>query len=193
MLSSIFLSMLLLIGCPSYDLAQHPGPQPVRAVGGHWVPHFQGAIAGDWLLLHGNDTITLAGRGYFRVRLEVEHWKKIGVIEPLRFVGSRGRIIHVASGGGITLTDPFPGRRRETLLGTPDRHSELEKPSEQRWRNEYFYLDGEVTLTLHEGGGLAATNYGISPVTRGQILEDVTHKYDPEKLWLRPGVIRDCR
>jgi hypothetical protein len=55
------------------------------------------------------------------------------------------------------------------------------------WQNEYFYVDGSVTLTVNERGA----DYGITvfPSTREAVEEDMA--YGPPQGAIRYGLVRD--
>jgi hypothetical protein len=59
--------------------------------------------------------------------------------------------------------------------------------AQQMWQNEYFYVDGSVTLTVNERGA----DYGVSvfPTTWDKVEEDV--RTGPPEGAKRYGLVRD--
>jgi RNA polymerase sigma factor (sigma-70 family) len=81
---------------PAPDPNLKPGVLPKRAV--TTLTSTGGAKA---VLSHNTDTVTLKGKGYFRVRWQIGTTTgRIGVLDPASWTGLRGQLFHVASGGG---------------------------------------------------------------------------------------------
>jgi hypothetical protein len=59
--------------------------------------------------------------------------------------------------------------------------------TQQMWQNEYFYVDGRVTLTVNERG--ADYNLYVSPTTWDAVEKDVTT--GPAQGAIRYGLVRD--
>jgi len=59
--------------------------------------------------------------------------------------------------------------------------------TQQMWQNEYFYVDGSVTLTVNERGA----DYGLNvfPTTWDKVEQDVTS--GPPEGATRYGLVRD--
>ena len=59
--------------------------------------------------------------------------------------------------------------------------------TQQMWQNEYFYLDGSVTLTLNERG----CDYGITvfPSSWDAVNKDI--RTGPDRGAIRYGMVRD--
>jgi RNA polymerase sigma factor (sigma-70 family) len=93
------------------------------------------------------NTVTLTGQGYFRVRWQLSTTRK-GTITMPTWTGLKGKLFHVASGGGVRMDEhgAWPG------FSVP-------AGAQQMWQNEYYYVDGEVTLHQNETSAVA---YGIT-------------------------------
>ncbi|GLY08494.1 sigma-70 family RNA polymerase sigma factor [Actinoplanes sp. NBRC 101535] len=106
-------------------------------------------------LIHRGERVTLTGRGYIHLGWQVPFHVRAGGIVPPAWSGLRGKLFHVASGGGHRMDDRIPGEAADhTFLGNPGQGvSSLPDGVQQMWASEYFHLDGEVTLTQRESGG----------------------------------------
>jgi hypothetical protein len=175
-----------------------PGRLPVRAEGrplviaGKYEQPFRGSLGGKYLMFYRDDHLTIRGRGYFQVRWEIGYFNRTGVLVMPTWTGLKGRIFHVASGGGRRMDDAVPGAtdRPHTWMGRPDKgYITLPRGAQQMWQNEFYYIDGEVTLRQHERG--ADYNLGITPMTRADIVADVGRGSDPAKGLVRRGLVRD--
>lgn len=171
--------------------AAAPGQLPHRAegmavheVGGRWVAPVRGYLGGTWLLFHRGDTVTLQGKGYFLVRWEIEYWRGTGVVSMPTYTDQQGTFLHVGS-GGHRMDAPFPGGEAgQTWMGKPSTGYEtLPAGTPMIWVNEYYYLDGTVTITCQEAedGKNGRYNLGIAPKTWQQVESGV-----------RPGVVLDA-
>ncbi|WP_156348221.1 hypothetical protein [Sphingomonas sp. Leaf34] len=182
---------LMVCSTPS-DLQNRTSNGPIGVVDGRWIEPFKNALAGRWLLFHNGEFVTLKGQGYFRVRNEIEYWKKPGRVDKLGFHNVEGKLLHVASGGGRKVNDEWVNEPGRSELGRPGyRSSYLSRGVKPEWRNEYFYLDGIATLTLKEGKDLAAMNYSVTPVTYSEVIKDVETPPDRKHNWLRRGIVLD--
>ena len=106
------------------------------------------------------------------------------------WTGLEGRLFHVASGGGRRMDDALAGSPDgyATGMGGPAiGYAVLPDGTQQMWQNEYFYLDGTVTLVQNERGA----DYGVSvfPSSRTAVEEDVNR--GPDQGALRHGLVRD--
>ena len=106
----------------------------------HLIDHQPGYLAGKWLLFHGGAWVQLRGRGYLRVRWEVEHWVDSGRIH---LPDIQGDITPIGGGGHV--------------LGTGPSYPEI------GYINKYYYVNGKCGFRIDESG--AAYNLGISPTT----------------------------
>jgi RNA polymerase sigma factor (sigma-70 family) len=124
-------------------------------------------------LIHRGEWVTYRGRGYLRVEYAVAYTQRAGAITMPSWTGLRGRLFHVASGGGRRLDDPVPGAPAGTTgMGDPVHGSAvLPEGAQQMWKFEYYYLDGEVTFTSNERG--ADYNLYVHIVTRTSIDGDL--------------------
>ncbi|MFJ4820664.1 sigma-70 family RNA polymerase sigma factor [Streptomyces sp. NPDC088801] len=142
------------------------------------------------VMQHRGDSVTLSGRGFVQVRWQISpHSRPGGVVMPT-WTGLKGRLFHVASGGSRRMDDPLPGAPNgyATGMGGPDiGYAVLPPGTQQMWQNEYFYLDGTVTLTQNERG----CDYGIavSPSNWEAVDEDVNE--GPPQGAIRYGLVRD--
>jgi hypothetical protein len=107
------------------------------------------------------------------------------------WTGLTGKIFHVASGGGERLDDQIPGAAAGTTgMGDPTHgHAELPGGAQQMWHFEYYYLDGQVTLTANERG--ADYNIYLHIVTRASVNADIRTAPGPDGNPIRYGLTRD--
>lgn len=140
------------------------------------------------VMQHRGDNVTLTGEGYVLVRWQISPQYRPGALVMPSWTGLKGKLFHVASGGGRRMDDPTSADGRTSGMGGPDTgYTVLPDGTQQMWQNEYFYLDGTVTLTQNERGA----DYGITvaPTTWDAITEDVT--YGPDQGARRYGLVRD--
>lgn len=142
------------------------------------------------VMQHRGDSVTLTGRGYVLVRWQISPGSRPGALVMPSWTGLKGRLFHVASGGWRRMDDALPGAPNgyATGMGGPDiGYAVLPPGTQQMWQNEYFYLDGTVTLTQNERG----CDYGLTvfPSNRDAVVEDVNE--GPEQGALRYGLVRD--
>ncbi|MFI6856279.1 RNA polymerase sigma factor [Streptomyces sp. NPDC050416] len=142
------------------------------------------------VMQHRGDSVTLSGRGYVLVRWQISpHARPGGVVMPT-WTGLKGKLFHVASGGSRRMDDPLPGAPNGyvTGMGGPDiGYAVLPPGTQQMWQNEYFYVDGTVTLTQNERG----CDYGIAvfPSNWEAVEKDVDT--GPAHGAIRYGLVRD--
>jgi hypothetical protein len=75
-------------------------------------------------------------------------------------------------------------------MGQPSSgYDTLPAGAQQMWQNEYFYLDGTVSVHLNEGS--ADYNLIVMPKNWDEITTDVTTAPDPVKGPVRYGLVRD--
>jgi hypothetical protein len=139
---------------------------------------------------HRGDSVTLTGRGYVLVRWQISPGSRPGALVMPSWTGLKGRLFHVASGGWRRMDDPLPGAPNgyATGMGGPAiGYAVLPPGTQQMWQNEYFYLDGTVTLTQNERG----CDYGITvfPSDREAVVRDINE--GPADGALRYGLVRD--
>jgi RNA polymerase sigma factor (sigma-70 family) len=175
-------------------VGQAPGTLPVRAedkpitlvaAASKEEAPFRGSLGGTWLMFYRGDKITVTGRGYFRVRWEIAFFNRPGLLRMPTWTGLQGKVFHVASGGGRRMDDTVPGATDlpHTWMGTPSQgYITLPTGTQQMWNNEFYYLDGTVTLNENEIG--ADYNLSVTPVTRAQIQADIAQVPG------RPGIVR---
>ncbi|MFJ5999238.1 RNA polymerase sigma factor [Streptomyces sp. NPDC092370] len=142
------------------------------------------------VMQHRGDSVTLTGRGYVLVRWQISPKSRPGALVMPSWTGLKGKLFHVASGGWRRMDDPLPGAPNgyATGMGGPGiGYAVLPPGTQQMWQNEYFYLDGTVTLTQNERG----CDYGITvfPSSRQAVDKDVNE--GPGQGALRYGLVRD--
>ncbi|KAL1875112.1 hypothetical protein Plec18167_005782 [Paecilomyces lecythidis] len=142
----------------------------VSYVSGQYTEFQPGYLSGTWLLFHNTDNVTLSGTGYVRVRWEVEYWKRAGVTDDL-YVDYTGTWDLVAGGGGFQYADspaPFCNDGSGTCLnatgGSDDGYTWFTNGA-NHWHNEYYWLDGQVTIKTQEGTG----EYNVALNTTGEM------------------------
>ncbi|MEU1799851.1 sigma-70 family RNA polymerase sigma factor [Streptomyces sp. NPDC019937] len=142
-------------------------------------------------LTHRGEEVTFTGRGYVRVRWQVLPGQRPGALVMPTWTGLRGRLFHVASGGGRRLDDVQPGSADGTTwMGGPATGTTvLPAGAQQMWQNEYFWLDGSVTLHQNERG--ADYNLFAQASSWDQVAEDVATPPDAGAGVVRYGLVRD--
>ncbi|GAA2418841.1 sigma-70 family RNA polymerase sigma factor [Streptomyces coeruleofuscus] len=142
------------------------------------------------VMQHRGDSVTLSGRGYVLVRWQISpHARPGGVVMPT-WTGLKGKLFHVASGGSRRMDDPLPGAPNgyATGMGGPDiGYAVLPPGTQQMWQNEYFYVDGTVTLTQNERG----CDYGIAVFPSDWEAVDKDVNEGPAQGAIRYGLVRD--
>ena len=138
---------------------------------------------------HRGEHVTLSGEGYVLVRWQIVPQGRSGGLVPPSWTGLQGKLFHVASGGGRRMDDPVsPTDPTATGMGSKATgYDVLPAGTQMMWQNEYFYLDGSVTLTLNERG--ADYNLSIFPSTWDAARADITT--GPPKGVKRYGLVRD--
>ncbi|MFJ8538505.1 RNA polymerase sigma factor [Streptomyces sp. NPDC093591] len=143
------------------------------------------------VMQHRGESVTLSGRGYVLVRWQIAPHDRAGGLTMPTWTGLKGEIFHVASGGGRRMDD-VTGKASDggdvTGMGGPDTgYTVLPEGAQQMWQNEYFYIDGTVTLNLNERGA----SYGLTvmPSSWEKVNEDV--RYGPPQGAIRYGLVRD--
>ncbi|MGI5458372.1 RNA polymerase sigma factor [Streptomyces sp. CA-249302] len=138
---------------------------------------------------HRGDSVTLTGQGYVLVRWQITPSSRSGSLVPPSWTGLKGKLFHVASGGGRRMDDPVSTTdTTATGMGSKETgYDVLPAGTQQMWQNEYFYLDGTVTLTVNERGA----DYGLSvfPSSWDAAEKDVTT--GPAQGAGRYGLVRD--
>ncbi|MFE2213164.1 RNA polymerase sigma factor [Streptomyces canus] len=138
---------------------------------------------------HRGDSVTLTGKGYVLVRWQISPQYRAGGLVMPSWTGLRGELFHVASGGGRRMDDPVSATD-STATGMGNAtvgYTVLPAGTQQMWQNEYFYLDGSVTLTVNERGA----DYGLSvfPSSWDAAEKDITT--GPDQGVKRYGLVRD--
>ncbi|MFI6735430.1 RNA polymerase sigma factor [Nonomuraea sp. NPDC050451] len=167
-----------------------PAPLPRRpggtvAIGGkHGYSRFGGAPS----ITHRGDYVTISGRGYVQVRWGILYRNRVGPFLPATWTGLKGKLFHVASGGGRRMDDEqAPG---VTWMGSPETgFVRLPRGQQQMWQNEFYYLDGRVTLHNNESG--TDIDLTVAPRTWQEVWADLSARPDPAKGIVRYGLTRD--
>jgi RNA polymerase sigma factor (sigma-70 family) len=169
-----------------------PGPLPQRpqtallAMSGVYGSKHPAGISEMYVLMHRGDHLVISGRGYLLVRWQLQH---PGLVHPAAWTGLTGKLFHVASGGGHRMDDDNPGvGNGTTWMG--DRvhgYDTLPPGAQQMWQNEYYYLDGSVTLDLAQAG--ARYSLIVAATTWQAVTADIDR--GPADGVIRYGVVRD--
>ena len=138
---------------------------------------------------HRGDAVTLSGRGYVLVRWQISPQYRAGSLVMPTWTGLKGKLFHVASGGGKRMDDPVgtTDNSATSMGSSATGYAVLPTGTQQMWQNEYFYVDGTVTLTVNERGA----DYGLNvfPTTWDAVEKDVTT--GPAQGAIRYGLVRD--
>ncbi|KAI8959488.1 hypothetical protein F5Y11DRAFT_332982 [Daldinia sp. FL1419] len=151
----------------------------VTDIAGVWTEFKPGYLDGKYLLFHNSDYVTLKGTGYVRVRWEVEYWKRAGGTGDLT-ISPKGSFILTAGGGGFQYADnPAPFCNAPSGTGCANATGSTETGYTyglaNHWHNEYYWLDGEVTVRTNEGAGLY--NVGLRVVSFDDMLAEINNAY----------------
>jgi hypothetical protein len=124
-------------------------------------------------LIHRGENVTYQGRGYLFVEYQLSFTERSGNLVLPSWTGLRGKLFHVASGGGRRLDDAVPGAAAtDTYLGDPQHgYDALPSGAQPMWQHEFYYLDGEVTLNQNERG--ADYNLYVHLSSWAQVHDDI--------------------
>ncbi|KAH8888141.1 hypothetical protein GQ53DRAFT_768024 [Thozetella sp. PMI_491] len=194
-LRTIALHLALLVSTPYLTVASptpetilqtrattltHRAETGISAIDGTWVAWQPGYPTGTYLLFHNTDYVTLKGTGYVLLRWEVEYWQRAGVTTDVS-ITTTGTFKLVAGGGGMQHADhPAPfcndpsGVCYNATGGTTYGYTWFTNLA-NHWHNEYYWLDGQVTLQTREGTGLY--NVGVNITTYNQMLSEINTVY----------------
>lgn len=179
---------------PGDELAKLPASAAgVVATGGSYLDGKPGFLGGKYVLMYRDSNVVLSGKGYFQIRYEIAYFNRPGQMVMPTFEAKKGSAFrHVASAGGRRMDDRKPGAPKgHTWMGNPEEgYITLPKGAEQMWQNEFYYLDGTVTLTNHEKG--ADYNISADPKTHDQIADELDRPVaaDGKDGWVRQGIVR---
>ena len=170
-------------------LPKRPETVPITGTGNYSQP-FKGSLGGKYLMFWSGQNVTITGTGYFRVRYEIAWFNRVGQMVMPTWTGLQGKLFHVASGGGRRMDDNGPGQPADvTWMGNPKAgYITLPPGAQQMWNNEYFYLDG--TVTLHENEGYADYNISVNPSSWADVTQDIDAAPDGKGI-VRYGLVRD--
>nr|WP_202121644.1 sigma-70 family RNA polymerase sigma factor [Streptomyces sp. BA2] len=172
---------------PAPDPSARPGPLSHRPETG-----LTSSAGPKAVMEHRGDTVTLRGRGYVLVRWQIVPAERAGALAMPTWSGLKGKLFHVASGGGRRMDDQMPTAtdRPHTWMGSQETgFTVLPEGAQQMWQNEYFHLDGEVTLRQNERG--ADYNLIVQPTRWDEVTADITQPPDPARGVVRYGYVRD--
>jgi RNA polymerase sigma factor (sigma-70 family) len=175
---------------PPGALPARPQTAPV-AMSGTYGNRHPGATGEMYVLNPRGENLRISGRGYFFVRWQVTVFP--GGIAMPTWTGLSGKLFHVASGGGRRMDDMQPGTTdAHTWLGNrPLGYATLPAGAQQMWQNEYYYLDGTVTLHLN----LSGLKYAliVASCSWQNVSDDIRHapSDDPGLGYVRYGIVRD--
>jgi hypothetical protein len=155
------------------SLKHRPEGSPLTLVAGM----FDATSDGSWPLKRRDEYATLQGQGYLSLRWQIEYTLRAGLIEPPSFQVGRGLFLHVGGGGGRNLGDPKPETSGTWLGNAEDGLSYFAAGVPTPWQNEFYYLDGEVTITVRETDGLY--NVLLSAQTYDQVVSPGWGIYNP--------------
>jgi hypothetical protein len=138
---------------------------------------------------HRGETVTLTGQGYVLVRWQISPQYRAGSLVMPAWTGLKGELFHVASGGGRRMDDRVSDTDTSaTGMGDETTGYAVPPPgTQQMWQNEYFYLDGSVTLTQNERGA----DYGLSVFPSDWDAADKDINTGPPDGAVRYGLVRD--
>ncbi|MFI5552695.1 sigma-70 family RNA polymerase sigma factor [Streptomyces sp. NPDC051738] len=166
------------------DPNAEPGALPRRPESG--ITSTGGAHA---VMNHRGDSVTLTGQGYVLVRWQISPQYRAGSLVMPAWTGLKGRLFHVASGGGRRMDDRVSSTDTSaTGMGNSTTgYAVPPSGTQQMWQNEWFYVDGSVTLIQNERGA----DYGLSvfPSSWDAVNEDINH--GPPDGATRYGLVRD--
>ncbi|MEV6153447.1 sigma-70 family RNA polymerase sigma factor [Nonomuraea sp. NPDC052129] len=170
--------------------ARRPAPLPRRAAGTLAIggKHGYSRYGGAPQMTHRGDYITITGKGYVEVRWGILYRSRIGDFRAATWTGLKGRLFHVASGGGRRMDDEqAPG---VTWMGAPEiGFVRLPPGQQQMWQNEFYYLDGQVTIHNNESG--TDIDLNVAPRTWSEVWRDISTGLDPARGIVRYGLTRD--
>ncbi|WP_432197965.1 sigma-70 family RNA polymerase sigma factor [Streptomyces sp. bgisy027] len=169
--------------------AVEPAPDPNSAPG--VLPHRpESGITSTWgakaVMQHRGEAVTLSGQGYVLVRWQISPQSRPGALVMPTWTGLKGELFHVASGGGRRMDDTTGPDT--TGMGSPATgYTVLPDGAQQMWQNEYFYLDGSVTLHQNERGA----DYGVIVFPSTWEAADKDVRTGPDQGAIRYGLVRD--
>ncbi|KAI1400812.1 hypothetical protein F4819DRAFT_509083 [Hypoxylon fuscum] len=153
----------------------------ITDIAGVWTEFQAGYLDGKYLLFHNTDYVTLRGTGYVRIRWEVEYWMRAGATGDLTITPT-GSFILTAGGGGFQYADnnPVPFCNAPSGTGCANATGSTETGYTygfltNHWHNEYYWLDGDVTVKTNEGTGLY--NVALKVVTFDDMLAEINDAY----------------
>lgn len=161
-------------------LMQRPEGTPVSLVNGM----YDGDAPNSWPLIFQNRYVTLRGQGYLSITWQIEYAIRAGLITPPIITLTSGTFLHVGGGGGRNLDEPQPGATGTWMGNTEQGLSYMPAGAPTPWLAEFYYLDGQVTITQNESDGLY--NVTVAPETYHHVVSPGWGVYNP-------GVVCDPR
>lgn len=154
-------------------LKRRPESAPVTVLDGMHEP----STGSAWPLLRRDQYVSLQGQGYLNLRWQIEYALSAGLVTPPVFSGISGLFLRVGGGGGKNLADPRPGTSGTWMGNAEEGISYMAEGVPTPWQNEFYYLDGQVTLTHAETDGLY--NVTVSAQTYEDLSSADWGVYDP--------------
>ena len=136
-------------------------------------------LTGTTGMTHRGEAVTLTGTGYVRIRWQLVPQQRSGALAMPTWTGLKGRLFHVASGGGRRMDDE--DRMTDPVNGA----IVLPAGAQQMWQNEYVWVDGSVTLHQNERG--ADYNLFVQTSSWQAVTDDVRTREGA----VRYGLVRD--
>gem|GEM_PF-3502444 len=154
-------------------LRHRPEGSPITAVAGNYAERSETT----WAVIHNSEFITLRGQGYFALRWYVNFSQNPGEIVPPLIEKEDGTFLRVGGGGEANMGDPLLGSTGTRMGSLEEGLSYMADGVATPWKNEFYYLDGGVTIVNTELGG----SYNLT--VYAQSYEEVTSSgwgvYDP--------------
>lgn len=161
-------------GCAAgVPLKQRPEGEPISVLDAM----LESSNATQWQLVRQGQYVTVQGQGYLNLRWQIEYTAKAGLITPPSFTVASGTFRHVGGGGGKNLGDPEPGTSGSWMGNEEDGLSYMPDGVPTPWQNEFYYLDGEVSIALNETDGLY--NITVSAQTYQDVISADWGIYNP--------------
>ncbi|MFG1667190.1 RNA polymerase sigma factor [Streptomyces sp. Y7] len=169
--------------------AVEPAPDPDAVPGS--LPHRpESGVTSTWgakaVMQHRGEAVTLSGQGYVLVRWQISPQSRPGALVMPTWTGLKGKLFHVASGGGRRMDDTT-GPDTTGMGGPATGYTVLPDGTQQMWQNEYFYLSGSVTLHQNERGA----DYGVIVFPSTWEAADKDVRTGPDQGAIRYGLVRD--
>jgi RNA polymerase sigma factor (sigma-70 family) len=152
----------------------------------------EGTLVSSWgakAVMNANtDSVTLKGKGYFLVRWQIVYSAgRVGEMGMPTWTGLKGKLFHVASGGSRRMDDVTDTAGSTGMGSTATGYDVLPSGAQQMWQNEYYYVDGEITLHQNEG----AADYNLIVMLSSWEAANTDVLAGPPQGAIRYGLVRD--